>query len=88
MQGEPLTITEKGRAFGVTDSKGHTARITIADVLQSNGVIHVINKVLMPRTFRCRRSSHGSHGSRTSRPVDLIATREHDLRDAEAARLA
>ena len=48
VQGEPLTITEKGRAFGITDSKGHTARITIADVLQSNGVIHVINKVLIP----------------------------------------
>ncbi len=48
VQGEPLTITERGRAFGVTDSKGNTARITIADVLQSNGVIHVINKVLMP----------------------------------------
>jgi uncharacterized surface protein with fasciclin (FAS1) repeats len=48
VQGEPLTITEKRRAFDITDSKGHTARITIADVLQSNGVIHVINKVLMP----------------------------------------
>jgi uncharacterized surface protein with fasciclin (FAS1) repeats len=48
VQGEPLTITEKGRAFDITDSKGRTARITIADVLQSNGVIHVINKVLMP----------------------------------------
>jgi len=48
VQGEPLTIAEKGRAFEITDSKGRTARITIADVLQSNGVIHVINKVLMP----------------------------------------
>jgi uncharacterized surface protein with fasciclin (FAS1) repeats len=48
VQGEPLTITEKGRAFDITDSKGRAARITIADVLQSNGVIHVINKVLMP----------------------------------------
>lgn len=48
VQGEPLTITEKGRAFDITDLKGRTARITIADVLQSNGVIHVINKVLMP----------------------------------------
>ena len=48
VQDEPLTITEKGRAFDITDSKGQTARITIADVLQSNGVIHVINKVLMP----------------------------------------
>jgi uncharacterized surface protein with fasciclin (FAS1) repeats len=48
VQGEPLTIMQKGRAFDITDSKGRTARITIADVLQSNGVIHVINKVLMP----------------------------------------
>ena len=48
VQGDPLTITGKGRAFDITDSKGRTARITIADVLQSNGVIHVINKVLMP----------------------------------------
>lgn len=48
VQGEPLRITEKGRAFYVFDSKGDVARITIADVLQSNGVIHVINKVLMP----------------------------------------
>ena len=47
-QGEPMTITEKGRAFDITDSKGRTARVTIAAVLQSNGVIHVINKVLMP----------------------------------------
>ncbi len=48
VQGEPLTITEKGKAFDITDSKGRMARITIADVLQSNGVIHVINKVLLP----------------------------------------
>jgi uncharacterized surface protein with fasciclin (FAS1) repeats len=48
VQGEPLRITEKGRAFYVFDSKGDAARITIADVLQSNGVIRVINKVLMP----------------------------------------
>jgi uncharacterized surface protein with fasciclin (FAS1) repeats len=48
VEGEPLTITGKGKAFWVTDSKGGMARITIADVLQSNGVIHVINKVLLP----------------------------------------
>jgi uncharacterized surface protein with fasciclin (FAS1) repeats len=48
VQGEPLTVTMKGRVFDITDSKGRTARITIADVMQSNGVIHVINKVLMP----------------------------------------
>jgi uncharacterized surface protein with fasciclin (FAS1) repeats len=48
VQGEPLTVMAKGRSFTITDSKGRAARITIADVLQSNGVIHVINKVLMP----------------------------------------
>ncbi len=48
VQGEPLTVMEKGKAFEITDSKVHMARITIADVLQSNGVIHVVNKVLMP----------------------------------------
>jgi uncharacterized surface protein with fasciclin (FAS1) repeats len=32
----------------VTDDKGNVANITIADVNQSNGVIFVIDKVLMP----------------------------------------
>ncbi len=48
VQGEPVTISEKGKGYWITDSKGRTARVTIADVLQSNGVIHVINKVLLP----------------------------------------
>jgi uncharacterized surface protein with fasciclin (FAS1) repeats len=49
VQGEELTIERRGRAhLTVTDAKGDVAWITIADVLQSNGVIHVINKVLIP----------------------------------------
>ena len=32
----------------VTDAKGNVANVTIADVRQSNGVIHVVDKVLMP----------------------------------------
>jgi len=48
VQGEPLTIAENGRSFTIIDSKGRAARVTIADVLQSNGVIHVIDKVLLP----------------------------------------
>jgi uncharacterized surface protein with fasciclin (FAS1) repeats len=32
----------------LTDEKGGTATVTIADVNQSNGVIHVIDAVLMP----------------------------------------
>ena len=47
-EGEPLTVSRKGSTLWVTDAKGGTARVTIADVMQSNGVIHVVNKVLMP----------------------------------------
>ena len=32
----------------VTDAKGDVAKVTIADVMQSNGVIHVIDTVLLP----------------------------------------
>lgn len=48
VEGEPLTVTRKGSTLMVTDAKGGVARVTIADVMQSNGVIHVVNKVLMP----------------------------------------
>jgi uncharacterized surface protein with fasciclin (FAS1) repeats len=49
VQGEDLTVKRRGRShLTVTDSKGDVAQITIADVLQSNGVIHVVNKVLIP----------------------------------------
>jgi uncharacterized surface protein with fasciclin (FAS1) repeats len=34
--------------ISVTDQKGGTANVTIADVMQSNGVIHVVDTVLMP----------------------------------------
>jgi uncharacterized surface protein with fasciclin (FAS1) repeats len=47
-QGETLAVMQKGKNLYVADSKGNTARVTIADVMQSNGVIHVINKVEMP----------------------------------------
>jgi uncharacterized surface protein with fasciclin (FAS1) repeats len=49
VQGEDLTFARSGKShITVTDAKGDVARITIADVLQSNGVIHVIDKVLIP----------------------------------------
>lgn len=47
-QGETLTVWQKGKDWYVTDAKGGSAKITIADVNQSNGVIHVIDTVLMP----------------------------------------
>jgi len=48
VQGETLTARQAGKGITVTDSKGGTAHVTIADVRQSNGVIHVVDKVLMP----------------------------------------
>jgi len=48
VQGESLTATERDGGIALTDSKGNVATVTIADVMQSNGVIHVIDKVLMP----------------------------------------
>ena len=48
VQGAELTFTTKGGKVMVTDAKGGVATVTIADVNQSNGVIHVIDKVLLP----------------------------------------
>ena len=48
VEGQNLTFWAKGTDLYVTDAKGNNAKITIADVNQSNGVIHVIDTVLMP----------------------------------------
>ncbi|MGH6994758.1 MAG: fasciclin domain-containing protein [Stellaceae bacterium] len=48
VEGENLTVTGSGKNLMVTDAEGNTAKVTIADVYQSNGVIMVVNKVLMP----------------------------------------
>ena len=48
VQGETLTVTKAGRGLAMTDAKGDVAHVTIADVMQSNGVIHVIDTVLLP----------------------------------------
>jgi uncharacterized surface protein with fasciclin (FAS1) repeats len=41
-------LSGKGKNLYVRDAKGNDAKVTIADVNQSNGVIHVIDTVLMP----------------------------------------
>ena len=48
VEGDSITIGMDGSQWTVTDDKGNVADITIPDVMQSNGVIFVINKVLMP----------------------------------------
>ena len=45
VEGEPLTFKMKDGKLWVIDAKGDTAQVTIANVMQSNGVIHVINNV-------------------------------------------
>ena len=47
VEGEDLTFESKDGALWVWDSKGKEAKITIKNVMQSNGVIHVIDAVLM-----------------------------------------
>jgi uncharacterized surface protein with fasciclin (FAS1) repeats len=47
-EGEMLTVADASGSLWLTDQKGNTARVTIADVYQSNGVIMVVDKVLMP----------------------------------------
>lgn len=49
VQGGELTATESGDVISITDAKGGTANITITNVNQSNGVIHVIDRVLLPQ---------------------------------------
>ena len=48
VQGETLTASLKGGSVVIKDQKGDLAMVTIADVNQSNGVIHVVDTVLLP----------------------------------------
>jgi uncharacterized surface protein with fasciclin (FAS1) repeats len=48
VQGEELTVKNKDGKISIVDAKGDSANVTIDDVNQSNGVIHVIDSVLMP----------------------------------------
>ncbi|MBN2868930.1 MAG: fasciclin domain-containing protein [Flavobacteriaceae bacterium] len=50
VSGGTLTAWSKGGDVYVTDENGNSAKVTIADVNQSNGVIHVVDAVLLPKS--------------------------------------
>jgi uncharacterized surface protein with fasciclin (FAS1) repeats len=49
VSGGKLMVSTSGDMIQITDENGGTATVTVADVTQSNGVIHVIDKVLLPK---------------------------------------
>lgn len=49
VNGGTLTAWMKGKDLYITDENGNKAKVTIADVNQSNGVIHVVDAVLLPK---------------------------------------
>jgi len=49
VSGDALSAQAKGNDLYIYDESGNAARVTIADVNQSNGVIHVVNTVLLPK---------------------------------------
>lgn len=49
VSGGTLTAMMKGKNVVLMDENGGTSMVTIADVNQSNGVIHVVNSVLLPK---------------------------------------
>jgi uncharacterized surface protein with fasciclin (FAS1) repeats len=49
VEGPELTFSVDGGKVWVWDASGNKAMVTIADVNQSNGVIHVIDTVLLPK---------------------------------------
>lgn len=46
--GDTLTVQQAGKGLTVTDAKGDVARVTTGNVMQSNGVVHVIDTVMQP----------------------------------------
>jgi transforming growth factor-beta-induced protein len=46
--GQNITVTKNASGVTVTDARGNTSKVTTADVAIKNGVVHVIDKVLLP----------------------------------------
>jgi uncharacterized surface protein with fasciclin (FAS1) repeats len=50
VEGEELTVRQNGRRIEIIDAKGDKSFVMIADVIQKNGVIHVVDTVLLPKS--------------------------------------
>ena len=48
VNGGTLSFRKAGSGWAIVDAKGNAGKVTIANVMQSNGVIHVIDTVMMP----------------------------------------
>ena len=48
VEGETISVESKGNMIIIRDAKGNASKVTIQNVFQSNGVIHVIDRVLLP----------------------------------------
>ena len=49
VEGDPLVVAKEGNAISLTDVGGNKSYIEVPDVRQSNGVVHVVNGVLVPK---------------------------------------
>ncbi len=49
VSGDTLVVSLRGDSIFLTDEQGGVSKVTIADVKQSNGVIHVVDTVLLPK---------------------------------------
>lgn len=50
VQGQNLTVKRSGATVQIVDASGKTVNVLTADVLQSNGVAHIIDSVLLPKS--------------------------------------
>jgi uncharacterized surface protein with fasciclin (FAS1) repeats len=48
VEGEDLTVEVNGNTLTIRDTKGGMSKVTVQNVFQSNGIIHVVDTVLMP----------------------------------------
>lgn len=49
VEGEPLTVDVSGQMITLTDVNGNKSYVQTADVRQSNGIVHVVNGVILPK---------------------------------------